>query len=131
MFHSISHEEPMDKKHSINLCNHERYLVHLKCLRNIKKIKYPDFQAMTRVHSNNTRTELIALTETNYVPLRQVQISLCAKIGYMYYCEYAHLLRKCTEHTCMSAIYYDQGSTSKLNDVKLLSHSILFRSLKY
>ena len=33
-------------------------------------------------------TELIALTETNYVPLTQVQISLCAKIGYMYYCEY-------------------------------------------
>ena len=48
--------------------------------------------------------ELIALTETNYVPLTQAQISLCAKIGYMYDCEYAHLLKKCTEHTCMSAI---------------------------
>ena len=46
-------------------------------------------------------TELIALTETNYVPLTQAQISLCAKIGYMYYCEYAHLLKKHTEHTCM------------------------------
>ena len=52
-------------------------------------------------------TEYIALTETNYVLLMQVQISLCGKIGYMYYCEYAHLLKKCTEHTCMSAIYYD------------------------
>ena len=52
-------------------------------------------------------TELIALTKTNYVPLTQAQISLCAMIGYMYYCEYAHLLKKCTEHTCMSAIYYD------------------------
>ena len=50
-------------------------------------------------------TELIALTENNYIPLTQAQISLCAKIGYMYYCEYAHLLKKCTEHTCMSAIY--------------------------
>ena len=40
-------------------------------------------------------TELIALTETNYVPLIQAQILLCAKIGYMYYCEYAHLLKKC------------------------------------
>ena len=40
----------------------------------------------------------------------QAQISLCAKIGYMYYCEYAHLLKKCTEHACMSAIYYDQSS---------------------
>ena len=58
-------------------------------------------------------TELIALTENNYIPLMQAQISLCAKIGYMYYCEYAHLLKKRTEHTCMSAIYYDQGSDIK------------------
>ena len=35
-------------------------------------------------------TELIALIETNYVPLTQVQISLCAKIGCMYYCEEAY-----------------------------------------
>ena len=65
-------------------------------------------------------TELIALTETNYVPLTQVQISLCAKIGYMYYCEYAHLLKKCTEHTCMSAIYYDQGSDIKAKQCKTI-----------
>ena len=56
--------------------------------------------------------EYIALTDNNYVPLTQVQISLCAKIGYAYYCEYAHLLKKCTKHTCMSAIYYDQESKS-------------------
>ena len=49
-------------------------------------------------------TEYIALTDNNYVPLTQVQISLCAQIGYTYYCEYAHLLKKCTEHTCMSTI---------------------------
>ena len=73
-------------------------------------------------------TELIALTETNYVPLTQAQISLCAKIGYMYYCEYAHLLKKRTEHTCMSAIYYDQEMTLKPNNAKLLSHSILYWS---
>ena len=65
-------------------------------------------------------TELIALTETNYVPLNQVQISLCAKIGYMYYCEYAHLLKKRTEHTCMSAIYYDQGSDIKAKQCKTI-----------
>ena len=58
-------------------------------------------------------TELIALTKNNYIPLTQAQISLCAKIGYMYYCEYAHLLKKRMEHTCMSAIYYDQGSDIK------------------
>ena len=52
-------------------------------------------------------TEYIALTDNNYVPLTQVQISLCAKILFMYPCEYAHLLKKCTEHMCMSAIYYD------------------------
>ena len=51
------------------------------------------------------KTDYIALTETDYVPLTQGQISLYAKIGYMYNCEYAHLLKKHTEHTCMSAIY--------------------------
>ena len=65
-------------------------------------------------------TELIALTENNYIPLTQAQISLCAKIGYMYYCEYAHLLKKCTEHTCMSAIYYDQGSDIKMKQCKTI-----------
>ena len=58
-------------------------------------------------------TEYIACTDNNYVPSTQVQISLCAKIGYTYYCEYAHLLKKCTEHTCMSAVYYDQESEIK------------------
>ena len=65
-------------------------------------------------------TELIALTENNYIPLTQAQISLCAKIGYMYYCAYAHLLKKCTEHTCMSAIYYDQGSDVKARQCKTI-----------
>ena len=76
-----------------------------------------------------SETELIALTESNYIPL--TQISLCAKVGYMYYCEDAHLLKKCTEHTCMSAIYYDQGSDIKAKQCKLLSHLILHWSLKY
>ena len=65
-------------------------------------------------------TELIALTENNYIPLTQAQISLCAKISYMYYCEYAHLLKKCMEHTCMSAIYYDQGSDIKVKQCKTI-----------
>ena len=65
-------------------------------------------------------TELIALTENNYIPLTQAKISLCAKIGYMYYCEYAHLLKKHTEHTCMSAIYYDQGSDVKVKQCKTI-----------
>ena len=65
-------------------------------------------------------TEYIALTDNNYVALTQAQISFCAKIGYTYYCEYAHLLKKCTEHTCMSAIYYDQESEIKANQCKTI-----------
>ena len=38
----------------------------------------------------------------------------------MYYCEYAHLLKKCTERTCMSAIYYDQGSNIKVKQCKTI-----------
>ena len=65
-------------------------------------------------------TEYIALTDNNYVPLTQAQISLCAKIGYAYYCEYAHLLKKRTEHTCMSATYNDQESEIKANQCKTI-----------
>ena len=50
----------------------------------------------------------------------QTQISLCPKIGHMYYFEYAHLLKKCTEHTCMSAIYYDQSSQIKADKCKMI-----------
>ena len=65
-------------------------------------------------------TEYIALAETNYVSLMQAQISLCAKIGYMYYCEYAYLLKKLTKHTCMSMIYYDQSSQIKADKCKMI-----------
>ena len=37
----------MNLEHSIKEGSHERYPDHLQCFRNIKKIKYPDFQAMT------------------------------------------------------------------------------------
>ena len=47
MSHSISLAESMNLEHSIKVGSHKRYPVHLKCLRNIKKIKYPNFQAMT------------------------------------------------------------------------------------
>ena len=65
-------------------------------------------------------TEYFALTDNSYIPLTQVQISLCSKIRYTYYCEYAHLLKKHTEHTCMSAIYYDQESKIKANQCKTI-----------
>ena len=38
----------------------------------------------------------------------------------MYYCEYAHLLKKCMEHTCMSAIFYDQSSDIKVKQCKTI-----------
>ena len=41
-------------------------------------------------------------------------------LGYTFYCEYAHLLKKRTEHTCMSAIYYDQESEIKANQCKTI-----------
>ena len=65
-------------------------------------------------------TEHIALTETKYVPLMQAQISLCSKIRYRYYCEYAYLLKKHTEHACMSMIYYDQSSQIKADKCKMI-----------
>ena len=49
-----------------------------------------------------------------------MQLSLRAKIGYTYYCEYVHLLKKHTEHTCMYAIYYDQESEIKANTCKTI-----------
>ena len=47
MPHSFSLAASMNLEHSIKEGSHERYPVHLQCLRNIKKIKYPDFQAVT------------------------------------------------------------------------------------
>ena len=38
----------------------------------------------------------------------------------MHYCQYAHLLKKHTEHTCMSAIYYDQESEIKADQHKTI-----------
>ena len=47
MPHSFSLAVSMNLEHSIKEGSHERCPVHLQCFRNIKKIKYPDFQAMT------------------------------------------------------------------------------------
>ena len=50
-------------------------------------------------------TELIALTGNNYIPLTQAQISLCAKIGYMYYCEYAHIYLRNAQNILACQLY--------------------------
>ena len=49
MPHSFSYAVSMNLEHSIKEGSHERYPDHLQCFRNIKKIKYPDFQAMTLI----------------------------------------------------------------------------------
>ena len=48
MPHSFSYAVSMNLEHSIKEGSHERYTDHFQCFRNIKKIKYPDFQAMTK-----------------------------------------------------------------------------------
>ena len=47
MPHSFSYAVSMNLEHSIKEGSHERYTDHFQCFRNIIKIKYPDFQAMT------------------------------------------------------------------------------------
>ena len=51
MPHSFSYAVSMNLEHSIKEGSHERYPDHFQCFRNIyiKKIKYPDFQAMTQI----------------------------------------------------------------------------------
>ena len=55
-------------------------------------------------------SEYLAMTPTNYIPMTQAQLQLCFRLAFTYYCEYAHLLRTRSEHTCASAIYYDEES---------------------
>ena len=57
MPHSFSHAVSMNLEHSIKEGSHERYPDHFQCIRNIKKIKYPDFQAMTNILSRSTETK--------------------------------------------------------------------------
>ena len=51
MPHSFSYAVSMNLEHSIKEGSHERYPDHFQCFRNIKKIKYPDFQAMTNIET--------------------------------------------------------------------------------
>ena len=64
MPHSFSYAVSMNLEHSIKEASHERYPDHLQCFRNIKKIKYPDFQAMT-LHFYKTTTETEQYIDAN------------------------------------------------------------------
>ena len=65
MPHSFSYAVSMNLEHSIKEGSHERYPDHFQCFRNIQKIKYPDFQAMT-VPKNTPRS----YNNEDYVPPR-------------------------------------------------------------
>ena len=52
MPHSFSYAVSMNLEHSIKEGSHERYPDHFQCFGNIKKKKYPDFQAMTLISLN-------------------------------------------------------------------------------
>ena len=66
-------------------------------------------------------TKATANTTTNEVHVTKAKgIKTSQKIGYMYYCDYAHLLKKCTEHACMFTIYYDQSSQIKADKCKMI-----------
>ena len=54
MPHSFSYAVSMNLEHSIKEGSHERYPDHFQCFRNIKKIKYPDFQAMTYIQDKTS-----------------------------------------------------------------------------
>ena len=56
MPHSFSYAVSMNLEHSIKEGSHERYPDHFQCFRNIKKIKYPDFQAMTDIKAKQCKT---------------------------------------------------------------------------
>ena len=66
MPHSFSLAVSMNLEHSIKEGSHERYPVHLQCLRNIKKKKNPDFQAMTHMmvlRSHDPGTQVSQLSD--------------------------------------------------------------------
>ena len=60
MPHFISFAASMNLEHSIKEESHERYPVHLQCLRNIKKIKYLDCQATTLIPADFSLEEISA-----------------------------------------------------------------------
>ena len=55
--------------------------------------------------------DYLAMTPENYIPMSHAQLRLCFKLANTYYCEHAHLLRFRTQHTCASAIYYNEPSS--------------------
>ena len=88
----------------------------------IKTVPVP-LDAETYIGEKREYTQIILeteLTENNYIPLTHAQISLCAKIGYMYYCEYAHLLKNTQNILACQLYIMTKIVMSKQNNVKQL-----------
>ena len=69
MPHSFSYAVSMNLEHSIKEGSHERYPDHLQCFRNIKKIKYPDFQAMTLQTSKPYKFTILTSLHLESLPM--------------------------------------------------------------
>ena len=87
MPHSISLAVSMNLEHSIKEGSHERYPVHLQCFRNIKKIKYPDFQAMTYcIHfiSNRIQTTIPIFKKVDISSLKFYMFQFTSNVDFTF-----------------------------------------------
>ena len=85
MPHSFSLAVSMNLEHSIKEESHERYPVHLQCLGNIKKIKYPDFQAMTPASVNCVKSAKITKLREwcEFCIILPVGVEILEKLGWI------------------------------------------------
>ena len=60
----------------------------------------------------------MALNEHNYIPLTEVQLRLCNKMGSTYYCQDSYVLRQRSWHSCKLAIYYKMDAEMITEDCK-------------
>ena len=72
----------------------------------------------------NNSYPYMALNKHNYIPLTELQLQICDKMGSTYYCQDSYMLRQCTQHTCKSVIYYkmDAKTISKQCQGKLTAN---------
>ena len=72
----------------------------------------------------NNSYPYMALNEHNYIPLTELQLRMCDKMGSTYYCQDSYMLCHRMQHTCEPAIYYkmDAKTISKHCQVKFAAN---------
>ena len=87
MPHSISLAESMNLEHSITVWSHERYPVHLQCLRNIKnKIPwFPGHDTIFKSKRDYVRNEQKLLEYIQYTQIWQVLLVICSYATFICY----------------------------------------------